>query len=479
MKKILLTLVVFASFGLVAKLNAQCSVSNVAAHLNSSTTSGGNCIFNIDLSFDLQHNMGNKYIFIHLWKATNYPAQTTTYGSGLHTPPQSAQLAATIANIGIDNHTTPDVFLSSYPPDNTVTLQVPAALNVTPGTTTTPDHFVISGITVTIPGGCTQAVEIKGDVWSTQSSSANTVQCLSNTLDLFANDPTISGFKACTTPRTLNLGISTVSVTNISVSYKLFKDDGDQVFEPGSDDSQVGSGGPFTINSSSSYSNNSVSYTGNNAAGENSDIWVQVTNNTSGTIVYKLFSNGCAPLPIGLKSFSAVRSHSNVNVGWVTSYEANSRGFDVQRQIGGGNWQTIAFVPTKAQNGNSVTDLGYSYTDVNSVKAISNYRIALLDLDGKSKLSDIRSVRGEGQIGKIIVYPNPSFDGKVKVVFDDAAGMRDISLMDVNGRVVKQWKDVSNNNLQIDNLTPGFYSLRVVIQETGEQSIEKIVVNKR
>jgi hypothetical protein len=477
MKKILLTLVVFASFSLVSKLNAQCTVSNLAARLISSTPSGGNCILNIELSFDIQHNNGNKYIFIHLWNATNYPAQTTTFGNQLSKPPKAAELSATLANIGINNNVTPAVYLTSYPPDNTVTLQQPTGINVTAGVNS--DHFVVTGISLTVAGGCNQGVEIKGDLWSSQAASANSVSCLSATLDFFANDPSITGFKTCSTPRLINLGIQTVSATDISVSYKLYKDDGDQVFEPTSGDSQVGSGGPFTINSSSSYSDPAVSYTGNNAPGENSDIWVEVTNNTAGTTVYKLFANQCSPLPVGLKSFTAVRNHANVNLAWVTSYEENFSGFEVQRQIGGGNWQTIAFVASKAIAGNSKAELSYSYVDVNGVKAISNYRIAMVDLDGKTKYSYIRSVRGEGQIGKIIVYPNPSLDGKVKVVFEDATNMRDISLMDATGRIVKQWKDVSNNNLQIDNLTPGFYSLRVVIQETGEQSIEKIVVNKR
>ena len=481
MKKILLTLVVFASFGLVAKLNAQCTVSNLAVQLNSSGVIGSNCVLNIDLSFDLQHNNGNKYIYIHLWRASAYPAQTTTFGNQLSTPPHAAELSATVANIGINNNVNPVVYLTSYAPDNTVTLQVPAGMSVTPGTVSTPDHFVLSGISLVIPGGCNQAVEIKGDVWSSQAASSNSVSCLSGTIDFFANDPSITGFKTCANPRTLNLGIQTISATNISISYKLFKDDGDQVFEPGSDDSEVGTAGPFTINSTTPYSNTSVSYTGNNALGEHSDIWVEVTNITAGgTKVYRLFENGtCAPLPIGLKSFSAIRNHSSVNVAWVTSYEQNAKGFELQRQIGGGNWQTIAFVPTKAVDGYSKTELSYNYTDVNAARAISNYRIAMIDLDGKTKYSEIRSVRGEGQVGKVIVYPNPSLDGKVKVVFDDASGIRDISLMDVNGRILKQWKDISNNNLQIDNLTPGFYSLRVVIRETGEQSIEKIVVNKR
>ena len=51
--------------------------------------------------------------------------------------------------------------------------------------------------------------------------------------------------------------------------------------------------------------------------------------------------------------------------------------------------------------------------------------------------------------------------------------------MDMNGRVMKQWKGVANNNIQIDNLTAGFYTIRIIDTETGEQTVEKIVVKKR
>ena len=133
----------------------------------------------------------------------------------------------------------------------------------------------------------------------------------------------------------------------------------------------------------------------------------------------------------------------------------------------------------QALNGNSSSVLNYSFNDPNNAKGITQYRLRAVDIDANSKFSEIRAVRGEGQAGKIIVYPNPSFDGKIKVVFEDVNGTRDVSLTDMSGRLIKQWTGITNNNLQIDNMTPGYYSLRVVIRETGEQSIEKIVVNKR
>ena len=474
MKKILLTLVVVASFGLGAKLNAQCTISNVSVHLNSTTTSGGNCLVNIDLTFDLAHNNGFKYLWIHMWKSSSYP--TLPYN---HIP-TAAELSGTAANVGLVFNNGVLGLQTSYPGGGVTVTGATVSLSSGTGAGGS-DRVTVSGVVLSVAGGCNSIVTILGDIWGTNSSSQNSVQCLSQAgISFTANDPTITGFKTCGNPRTLTIGIQTSSPTNITVSYKLYKDDGDGLFEPGTDDPLVAdSTGPYTINSTTSYSKTGVGWTGNSSIGENSSIWVSVSSSLSSNTVNSLFANQCTALPIGLKYFAAQRAHSNVNITWVTYFESNSSGFEIQRQTGSGNWQTIAFVPTKAVNGTSYSDISYSYVDANNTRGISNYRILLVDLDGKTKYSDIRAVRGEGQIGKIIVYPNPSLDGKVKVVFDDATSMRDVSLIDATGRVVKQWKDVSNNNLQIDNLTPGFYSLRVVVKETGEQSIEKIVVNKR
>jgi hypothetical protein len=189
-------------------------------------------------------------------------------------------------------------------------------------------------------------------------------------------------------------------------------------------------------------------------------------------------ANGCAPLPVHFKSFTAVRSRSTVNLKWETTFEQNSDGFAVERNIGG-VWQEIAYVPSQAVNGTSDALLTYTYNDLNSNKGMTQYRIRQVDLDGKAKNSEIRAVRGDGQLGTTVVYPNPTSDGKVTVVFEESNVQRDISLIDMTGRVIRQWKGVTNNNIQIDNLTPGVFSVRIIVPATGEQSVEKIVVNKR
>lgn len=189
-------------------------------------------------------------------------------------------------------------------------------------------------------------------------------------------------------------------------------------------------------------------------------------------------TNGCLPLPVGLKSFTAARSRSNVQLKWVTTTEQNNQGFAIERNTGG-NWQQVAFVPSQAAGGNSNAELSYVYNDLNNFKGVSQYRLRQVDIDNRSKYSEIRAVRGEGLLSAVTIYPNPSNDGKVNIIFDEVNVTRDIAVTDMSGRTIKLLKGVTNNNVVIDNLNPGIYSVRIIAVATGEQVVDKIVVNKR
>ena len=214
-----------------------------------------------------------------------------------------------------------------------------------------------------------------------------------------------------------------------------------------------------------------------------SQIVVKIQAHTNGTCGGNecgplLISQGGSPLPVEFKSFTATRNRSNVLLKWETASELSNSGFAVEHNING-SWQQVAWVPTLALNGNSDAVLSYSYSELNNAKGISQYRIRQVDMDTKSKFSEVRAVRGENQLGKTIVYPNPTNDGKVNVVFEDAEVTREIAVSDMSGRLVRQIKGITNNNITIENLQPGMYMIRIVATETGEQVVEKVVVNKR
>jgi len=94
------------------------------------------------------------------------------------------------------------------------------------------------------------------------------------------------------------------------------------------------------------------------------------------------------------KSFSVQRLRSKVDLVWETSWECNNSGFEIQRKTGDGEWQKVAFVFSQALHGNSNTLLTYEFTDVNTSKVKSQYRLRLVDKDQSAAFSEERNVRG-------------------------------------------------------------------------------------
>jgi hypothetical protein len=183
-------------------------------------------------------------------------------------------------------------------------------------------------------------------------------------------------------------------------------------------------------------------------------------------------------LPVTLQSFNLSRSGNNISLRWTTLTEINNRGFYVQRLLGNGRWENMSFIPSQATGGNSTTALNYSFTDLNTFRGITQYRLQQVDVDGRAKYSDIRSTRGEAATTSISLYPNPS-RGSANLQFAEANAVHDVVVTDMNGRVVKQWREVTTQNLVLSDLTPGIYTVRVLNQRTGDQSSERLVVGGR
>jgi hypothetical protein len=486
MKKILLFVVMLACAGMINTSHSQCTVSNLSVEVNSITPNAGNgCTINFDLSWIQEINSGNKFAYVHLWRSTAYhtpaaawPAGGTAIYSGPSRYPEAAQLVNALINIVIENNNTATPSIgATYYPDPTVTEFTATTVTKT-AVNASQERMTLSNISLSFTD-CNLPVILQGDIWASQAANGKNVHCASEGLSFVLNDPRVMGFKKCTSPRVFNLSITTSSTTNVNVYYKLYKDDGDGLFEPGTADALLTTSASFDISASSPFIGSDLGYPGNNAPGENSSLWVEVLKTSGGTFstVAFLEAGACIPLPVDLKTFSAERNNSSVLLKWETMSEQNNAGFAIERYTGNG-WQQVAFVYSQAPGGNSNSVLTYSHTDINAFKGVSQYRLKQIDLDSRFKYSVTRMVRGEGQGGKVTVFPNPSKDGKVNVVFDNNVA-RNISLVDMGGRIVRQWKGTTAGNIQIDNLVPGIYSLLIITPQSGEQTVEKIVVNQR
>ncbi len=490
MKKILLSLFVVAVMGYTAKVQAQCTVSNLAIEVVSFNPS--TCLLTFNISFEQEVNSGNKFAYIHLWASSDYhtPAAAWPSGGGAiysnpSSYPEAAQLVNTLKNIAIEfNGTASPVLGTTYYPDPTVPLSIAGMTivkTILPGGVT--ERETISGLSFTLPS-CTGVVTLKGDIWASQAANGKNVHCAVEGLTFDINNPQItSAFKVCN-PRSISFAIKNNGSVNLTEHFVLYKDDGDGIFEPftGQDGPAIYTSADTVLAPGGIQSRVQFAYPGSTTPGEGASLWLEAVpvSPVSGFSSVAFISNTtaqCLLLPVEIKSFTASRNRSNVLMKWTTMAEQNNTGFAVERNIAG-NWEQIGFVASQAPGGNSSDLLNYVYTDVNNNKGITQYRIRQIDFDSRSRYSEIRSVRGESQGGQIIVYPNPSIDGKVNVSFEDA-GIRDISVTDMSGRVIRQIQGITNNNITIENLTPGMYSLRVVVPATGEQTVAKFVVSKR
>ena len=182
-------------------------------------------------------------------------------------------------------------------------------------------------------------------------------------------------------------------------------------------------------------------------------------------------------LPVKFASFTAQQVNGKVALNWSTASEQNNKHFEVQRKISNGGYQTIATIPSKASYGNSGVVLNYSLDDIENLsgKGQVYYRIRQVDLDGRSGYSEIRSIRNNAKKFNITLYPNPSSD-LVRVTIPEGAGLVDVSVSDMSGKEIIRWNATSQKNLQITNLKPGMYTVRVNIRETGDMLVDKLLI---
>lgn len=526
MKKILLLFLLFASTLLTVSTYGQAPCTGGGGSCNlipqdvRITITGQDCSVpgvvkvTFDVNFKILANDGNKAIYFHSWLLSDYPAGIGTSifpcgGTGTENPFLAANLGTaagvpgtSILDIGLLNQAsaaagvTQNMIIrasNGYAPDATVLLISPNGPNPTaPLMTVTKtlltagsgglDSISMKNVVVTAPIACNTPVAVKTLIWASNSASGTKAQCWAAHVGQSLNDPSLSLVPTCGNPRQYSFSLTTGNTTPTQFDYKVFLHDplnvaADIQINSGSVTRSVGgpngatfSSGPLVIQAPFGTQGPWASW----------DMRLDVTSPSfSNTVTTGNLATGCSPLPVKLRSFDANRNRSNVDLKWVTEIETNNKGFFVERKLSNGGWEEITFVASKASNGNSNSPLTYDLTDFNNSKGISQYRLRQIDIDGKQGYSQIRAVRGDGQKSNTIIYPNPSGDGKVSIVFEGTNSTRDVSLMDVSGKTLKQWKGVTNNNIQIDNLNSGFYSVRIVNVETGEQVVEKFIVNKR
>lgn len=303
MKKGLLALLLFTGLFANKAMAQPCSLANLQISVYTGTD--GKCY--ADVSFDMDRNNGNKFIYIELWTAANYSlVNKNRWQSGagpLYADINgSSNTHPALATVAIDNTDYNNPVFSSYGyrPDPTVTVKTGTSVTTssTPVSGSGPHAFYRYTVTHillgnTVNGGCSNS-NVSGIVWSTQANSQNShIHCSiigsapARTLDL-------SGSADCGT-KTYTLNINNSTNGSISGTYYIYADNGgtanDGVFDPNTD-TQFDHGG-ISIGKNQSFSFSGTIPTA--YAGYN--LWAQVVLSDNTTQVVQLTTTPCPGSP--------------------------------------------------------------------------------------------------------------------------------------------------------------------------------------
>ncbi|HEY6900795.1 MAG TPA: hypothetical protein VI233_09140 [Puia sp.] len=165
-------------------------------------------------------------------------------------------------------------------------------------------------------------------------------------------------------------------------------------------------------------------------------------------------------LPVLLSAFKVTAGQGrSALLDWTTAMEQNNKGYEIERSIDGGVFDSIAFVPTSNPGGNSAAPGRYSYTDLNVPDGQSiGYRLKQVDLDGKSTYS-------ETQLTQLKTTGGPGIysDGKtITVTFRSAP--QSILVHDTEGRTIRQYHPSATRQFHISDL-PGGHLYYISVQE--------------
>lgn len=166
--------------------------------------------------------------------------------------------------------------------------------------------------------------------------------------------------------------------------------------------------------------------------------------------------NPSVALPAVLTTLEATLENDATHLYWETAQEENLSHFQIERSTNGVDFKAIGAHPAK---GNSEIQQTYSYSDAQLPQAsLIYYRLALVDNDGTTDFSPVRSVRQGHEPVKF--WPNPVAEA---VFYKGAPAGSLLEVYDVNGRLAQRYEmNESSDSISTANWTPGMYFIRVV-----------------
>jgi hypothetical protein len=180
-------------------------------------------------------------------------------------------------------------------------------------------------------------------------------------------------------------------------------------------------------------------------------------------------------LPVTLTSFNVTKEGSKVaTLSWKTTEETNSDYFEVQHSLNAKDWEAVGKVQSH-NDGKAIHNYTFSYAGKTNGK--NYFRLNMVDLDGTSQRSSVRSVTFENLAEEMVSFgPNPTSD-YLNIKLSDWSTVKSVSILDKMGRNVYSSGAKPENTISVRNFNSGLYLLKLT-RNNGEVIVNKILVNK-
>ncbi len=177
-------------------------------------------------------------------------------------------------------------------------------------------------------------------------------------------------------------------------------------------------------------------------------------------------------VPVEIVEFSAAEQGSTVTLAWSVAQERDLAGYRVEHSTDAEDWAALGTVAAAARP-------DYSYEHPGVRPGVHYYRLASVDLDGATELTDPIALRVQSLGASLSVYPNPVRGGEANVALIGWGGGRalEVRVFDLQGRQVafaKTPADVNGNAdlaLDFDGLPAGMYLVRANDGEVERQQL--------
>jgi Secretion system C-terminal sorting domain len=165
-------------------------------------------------------------------------------------------------------------------------------------------------------------------------------------------------------------------------------------------------------------------------------------------------------LPLQLTAFTVTAQQNTALLNWTMEQAAGIEHFNVQHSTDGATFAAIGTVAAAAGDAGSAN---YSFTDENPAKALNYYRIEIVNQDGSTTYSGIRTLGSASTATATVnIYPNPATD---RLHITTAANTAfNILIIDVQGRIVRQVLVSSGNtaDITVSDLVKGIYFAEIL-----------------